>query len=367
MAAPPPSWLSTLARWLGRANPAALPVPDGRTFILWEPSSRSHGEVLPGYAHYLLDLGYRVVVLVTPARLDEGLFDRFRHPDLSLVPMASRKVRRLLGSGYAAPAAGLMITTAGKLTDDGDYRQAAKDLLGSGAPDRVLQVVHDARPAIAAGKWAPSFITLRDLEDPDHPSAVVNPHRFGTVEATGRNARTVFLMVGAARAKRRNQNLVYDALEALLARGITDFELRLVGKKDKAAIPAALRDHVVKLGRVSFSDLYREVETCDFLLTAFQPDNPLHDFYRTTGTSGAFQLSYGFAKPCVVEQSFVGGTALCDRNAVVYSGDAGMVRALETCARMSEADYETMQTALQDAAERLWLSSRDRLERLIDG
>ena len=53
------------------------PIIKDNTFLVWEACSKSHSEVVPGFAKYLLDLGYHVSVLLNPERYDEGLFSRF--------------------------------------------------------------------------------------------------------------------------------------------------------------------------------------------------------------------------------------------------------------------------------------------------
>ena len=53
------------------------------TFIVWEPCSKSHAEVVPGFAEYLLDSGYHVSVLLNNARYDEGLFERFDNENIT--------------------------------------------------------------------------------------------------------------------------------------------------------------------------------------------------------------------------------------------------------------------------------------------
>ena len=50
---------------------------DENTFVVWEPCSQSHSEVVPGYAKYLLDLGYSVSIVVKPEHYHSGLFSRF--------------------------------------------------------------------------------------------------------------------------------------------------------------------------------------------------------------------------------------------------------------------------------------------------
>lgn len=71
-----------------------IPIIKENTFFVWEPCSKSHAEVVPGYARYLLDLGYHVSILVDPDRLREGLFDRFGEENISYNYMTRKQIER---------------------------------------------------------------------------------------------------------------------------------------------------------------------------------------------------------------------------------------------------------------------------------
>ena len=66
-------------------------------------------------------------------------------------------------------------------------------------------------------------------------------------------------------------------------------------------------------------EMYDEVEKADFFLTSYEPDFAPHLRYITTGTSGAFQLVYGFLKPVVIHEKFSGINGFDDKNSVIYS------------------------------------------------
>lgn len=345
---------------------APEPIIDGDTFILWEPCSSSHAEVVPGYAEYLLELGYKVLVMMTPARLDEGLFERMSHPNLTLSRMSQRQIRRFMKLGRAAQAAGVLVTTAGKLprSDVGSYD--INQVFRGGKPPKILLVEHDARDLLEAGQWRDDFITLRRLNVPGAASFVVNPHRFGDVPPREKSDTCIFLMVGAARTKRRNQDMVEHAAREMIKEGHTNFEIRLIGKPGKHPIPKDLAPYVKRLGRLSFSELYQEVEAGDFILTAFQRDNPDHEFYRTTGTTGAIQLSYGFNKPCILQADFAEGTALDARSALFYGDDDDIINAMRQAVIMTRAEYQHTCDALRGASQELRRTSRKSLQNAID-
>ena len=325
------------------------------TFVLWEPCSKSHGEVVPGYARYLRDLGFEVLVLMTPARLDEGLFSRFDGTGIRHGGLSRRQIRQFVKRPELRRAAGVMVTTAGKLPDGPDGRVDLARVFGPDLPSPLLMVDHDARARVDAGVWDPSSITLRTLDYKGAQSVVVNPHDFGRVEVTPKSeGRTVFVMVGAVRSKRGNAPLVYETAEKLLEAGETAFEIRVIGKPGKDPVPEALRDHVKILGRLPFDAMYDEIEAADFLLTSFQADNPDHGFYLTGGTSGAFQLAYGFTKPIIVQESFARLNLFNATNALVYGDDDGLLGAMSRAIAMDGESYDALQAGMDATATALY-------------
>lgn len=346
----------------GRRYPRVTP----ETAILWEPCSQSHGEIIPGYAKYLLDLGYDVLVLMTPDRIREGLFSRFTHPQLHLATLSQRQIRRFMKTQDVLKAAGILISTAGKMPMDKTRTPDLNRVFGGVAPENVHLVEHDMARLQGKGDWPNRAITLRALAPEYGNTHVVNPHYFGDVMQTPKNAdKTVFLMVGAARPRRRNDHLVINAAERLVAAGHENFEIRLAGKLDGVDIPLSLRNNFIKLGRLSFSDLYDEMENSDFVLTAFQKDSPIHAYYRTTGTSGSFQLSYGFAKPGIFQKDYIDGTGITLENSLIYDEDGDMVNALKRAMEISPEQYRLMGLAMLHSASKLADDSRENLRALF--
>ena len=337
------------------------------TFILWEPCSSSHGEIVPGYTKYLLDLGYHVLVLMTPDRIDEGLFSRFPEGNFTLARLTQKQIRQFIKSRAATRARGLLVTTAGKLPKLSDASPDFDDVFGAFPPSRIHLVDHNAKDRLNAGSWDESIITLRGLV-PMTPSKIVNPHYFGDVKPHAKSKDKIrFVMIGAARTKRRSDALVFDAVDQLLDAGLTNFEIRMIGKSGKTQIPDRLKPHFVSLGRLSFDQMYAEVEASDFILTAFQKTNSDHAFYRTTGTSGSFQLAYGFSKPIILQNLFAEGTAFADSNAIFYDEDQDFAGALKHAIQMSDADYTACVAQLAQAASDLYETSLTNMKDVIHG
>lgn len=358
------SSLKRLKNWIQRPWPEV----DGNTFILWEPCSKSHGEVVPGYVRYLQNLGYEVLVLMTPARLKEGLFSRFDEDGVRHGRLSQRQIRRFVKTPAMQKAAGLLVTTVGKLPETTAGAGELETVFGKQGPKQMFFVDHDVRKSVDRGIWDKRFITLRKLDYKNAESTVVNPHFFGTVDVTPKSSgKTVLLAVGAARSKRGNLPLVFQSAMDAVRQGHSEFEIRLIGKPGTDPVPEPIRPNVSILGQVPFDRLYREIENADFLLTSFQENNEDHEFYKTGGTSGAFQLSYGFSTPMIVQETFGQLNDLNDRNAIMYRGDEEMTDAILRAINLDKQSYAVMQKKLQATAARLYEMSLKNLKVMING
>jgi len=326
--------LSNLAAVLPGRDP--VPSISRDTFIVWEPCTHSHAEVVPGYAKYLLDLGYEVSVLLTPKRIEEGLFSRFDDSRLSLNRLSQAAIRRFFRSHGLAEARGILITTARKISGRDDYAKEYALFSGHSSEQKVLLVEHDAKATVDNGSITPQVITLRKLNYKDAATTAINPHYFGRVSVTGKNAGNVnFITIGALRGKRRNAGVLIDAAKGLRASGITNFKITVVGRGSLRGIPRDIREHFDLKGRLDFSHLYEELERSDFFLTLLDPENPLHERYITTGTSGSFQLIYGFRKPCLIAEKFATAIGFNSANSIVYGGNSDLARAMSAAIGMT--------------------------------
>ena len=138
-----------------------------------------------------------------------------------------------------------------------------------------------------------------------------------------------------------------------------------VGEGNLRDVPAELRDYFTVAGRVSFSELYAQMERADFVLSLLDPQNPSHEFYATTGTSGHFQLVYGFAKPALVARKFAEVHRLTPQTSLVYEHNEGLAEAMRQALSMSGEDYGRMQTALAELAAGIRLESIETLRTMI--
>jgi len=345
--------------FLNRNDLKVYPKIDGNTFLLWEPCSQNHAEVTPGFTKYLLDLGYSVSVLVESERIDEGLFSLFGENErVYLNRMSRNNIQRFLLKYGLSDAKGILIST---ITN----KIRIKDIpLAPG--QKILYVSHDIRDDAAL--IDEKTITLRRMYGGGDrfKTVVVNPHYFGAVTTPANNNIVNFISVGALRKKRRNVTLLVEAAKKLYQAGVCDFRITVVGKGKLRNIPKELLPFFRILGRLEFQAMYKEIQNADFFLPLLDPCNPKHDRYITTGTSGSFQLIYGFLKPPIIASRFAPINGFDNSNSIIYESNAELAAAMGKAMRMTDEVYSAMQKNLERYAEDLYCKSLENLRHLIE-
>ena len=344
------------------------PIIKENTFLLWEPCSKSHSEVLPGYAKYLLDLGYHVSVLTTPQNIKDGLFSRFQNENLTINKISQKNIKKYFKKNDLSNVKGLLTTTIGKLCDSINYEDAYQAFSSNVDRTKLFFVEHEIKHSVDAGKWNEKIITLRKMDYKSANSVVVNPHYFGNIEITPKNSDiTNFVTIGALRGKRKNASIIVDAIEELFSRGIENFKVTVIGKGKISDLPKNLHKYVDMKGRLPFDKMFAEIEKADFILNAYDEDNEAHKRYITTGTSGNFQLVYGFLKPCILLESFAQINDFNQENSILYKTKNDYADAMQRAIEMDNEDYAKMQNSLRSTVERIYNESKTNLERLING
>ena len=342
------------------------PIIKDNTFIVWEPCSKSHSEVVPGYCKYLLDLGYHVSVLVTPERYKEGLFSRFQDKNLTLNKLSQQEIKEFFKNTPINNVKGVMVTTVGKICDCIHYDQAYQAFYPDTDKKKLLFVEHEASFALDKNTWNENLITLRELNYKNGKSVVINPHYFGDVKITDKNPDiTNFITIGAIKPNKKNSKMIIDSFYEVYKRGYRNFKVTVIGKGSLKHLPKELHKFFDIKGRLPFDKMYQEIEKADFMLTSYNENDPEHIRYNTSGTSGNFQLMYGFLKPCIITQGFAPINGLNNENAILYKKEENYPDAIEKAINMDNQEYKQMQNSLKEYEVKLYKSSLENLKKII--
>ena len=341
------------------------PIIKDNTFLIWEPCSSSHAEVVPGYAKYLLDLGYHVSILITPARYDEGLFCRFDcNQNISYNKISQKQIRKFLKNDPLANIKGLLVTTVGKLYEGKDFSKVYKSFHKEIDRSKLFFVEHEIEKPIDNDALNNSIITLRQMDYKNAKTIPINPHYFGEIKIFQKNKVTNFVTIGALSEKRKSTKIIIEAMNKLIAQNITNFKVIVIGKGKISDLPNNLQPYISIKGKLDFDKMYSEIEKADFILSAYE-DNYEHSKYATSKTSGTYQLVYGFLKPIIIKANHAPINGFNETNSIIYNSDVEYASAITRAIGMTEPQYSQMQNNLKSYVDELAITSIQNLKSLI--
>jgi hypothetical protein len=340
-------------------------IPE-KSILMIEPNN-CHGEVMPGYAKYLLELGYNIDMVM----IDElGVLNpmcRYEDARIRKIIMPFELLYCLLNAKQRMERYEKLFFTSHII-----YRWLGNDEFPSifqyfasleNYRDKIVVVEHHLDKT---DPWLLEHGAVINLAD-FGLGMPVNPHYFGKIVKTSKNADTTnFIMVGAIESERRNCDLLIDAVEDLHLSGIVNFKVTVIGRGRLNQIHAEFRNYFDIRGVLDFPGMYKAMEKADFFLTLLDPENPEHERYLSTGTSGSFQLIYGFRKPCLIADKFAAKHGYTHKNSIIYANNADLAGAMDRGIRMSNREYTVFQSELEELAGNVYEKSLRNMRRLFN-
>lgn len=338
-----------------------------RSILLIEPNYYCHRETLLGYAKYLCELGYNVDILVCNLG-DNSFIKGFK--DLQVFQYSPEQIF-LIVSDKRLSRYERVIFNSKVLYDCSanwidvhvfcdNLRQGKKlNIFVQHHIDRIDEIPEDKQ-----------IILANPAHKEEYNKIVVNPHYFGHVNITGLNKDKIrFCVIGALENKRKNIDILFDAIRKLDSLGIERYEITIVGayQEQIASLEPVLMEHIVLAGKLSFPEMYKVIEKSDYILLLLDPENPEHDRYLKDGTSGGFQLVYGFLKPCIIQEKFANAYNFNNFNSVVYKDNISLPDAMARAIKKSPKEYEILQNNLLTMEKEIYSESLENLRFMLDG
>ncbi len=340
------------------------------SILIVEPND-CHGEVIPGYVKYFKDLGFNVDIVITPQQNEKHSVFMFDDTDTNIFILNRKSIKEFLSSKkiehykYIVFTSHIMYERINYIIFPTIFQHFP---VLENYRDKLFVVEHHFESADKQLLENKHIIMLTKLPSQNENVICANPHYFGDITITSKNpVITEFIMVGAIEAKRRNCNILIDAVNKLVESGFDNFRITVIGRGSMDAIPEKLRKYFNILGYVPYDVMYKEMEKADFFLPLIDPDNPEHDRYITVGTSGSFQLIYGFQKPCLIAEKFAATHYFNNENSIIYKTNSNLADSMKKAILMPPQDYLKKQEALKSLAEDLYKKSLDNLEKYFYG
>lgn len=273
----------------------------GRTILILEPNY-CHGEVLPGFCRHLLDMGYRVDVLMHHSLAGQSPLCCFKENEIQIFTAMCTSWKRLAKAPVLNRYEAILVSTSAFYDTPG--WAGFLHMTGLDRFTNLLAVEHELNDIPRFGEEGLErqgrLLTLGSFPK----GTMVNPHFFGEIPPAPRNREPVFITVGSLSAQRKNHNLLIEALQTIYHEGHRDFSVIIVGEGELGEIPGHLRPFLHVAGKLDFPAMYEAMRRADYFLPLLDPGNPAHDRYITTGITGSALLIYGFAKIPVIHEKF---------------------------------------------------------------
>lgn len=321
-----------------------------------------HGECLPGYVKYLLDLGYVVDVLVNVVLKPERpmyMFDG--NVGVKTRYLSDQEILNYCNSKHINEY-DVCLFNSNTL-----YKYRSKSVVEiintNGIKPTVMCVEHRLENLPKLNNRAKAIV-IKSFSQ--HKGAFeINPHYFGDIETHEKNKITNFVVAGNIQKTRKNYDLLINAVTELVKKNITDFKVTVIGRGEIGDMPQNIQKFFDIKGRVSYPDLYKHVAAADFFLTLLDPKCEDHDRYLKHGTSGSFQLIYGLNIPCLIAKKFAKFHRFSSDNAIVYNKNADLVDAMQMAIGMNSGEYKKKKDALKDTAQMVYEASLAKMRAAI--
>jgi len=350
---------------LGELIRFASSLPSQPRVLIVEPNI-CHAEFAIGVGQYLKELGYNCHFLVSSEIGRENPFCRMPKGYFAVHCLMYPLIMQVLTSRF------LSLYDLAIFSSSFDFRKAAlfvenytfrhKPKSGILFVEHDLQNVAFANSKVYQDFEAKRLLVLTNYRH-DENLTEIGPCYFGDIKTQVEKRNPFVVLVPGSNAQ--DVGSLIWAAKLLIGSGLKDFELHIVGSPAnewarKDAEQMGVQDCVKMLGRVDFPTLYREIEECNFLIG---PQDL--DFYLNRRTSGSKLLSLGFLKPLIIREELAATWGFDASNCISYSGDEGLVRAIERALLIQDVEYHQMVDSLRVTRTNAEQDSLLRLSRML--
>ena len=318
-----------------------------------------HGECLPGMVKYFLDLKYNVDIFISAS---EYQLKPLHYIENIMIDTCLEILQSPIINNYEHI---YFNSDMLYIKSCSTYDKFIKHLnFNSG---KIIMLNHHAENLYKYSKKNLVNITLANFPILNNiKNNVINPHYFGKFPIHEKNKKTKFIVVGNIESTRKNHSLLFDAINELLEKNITDFEVDIIARKGNLQIPNNISPYINFKGRLSYPDMYKECVSADFFLTLLDPTNKEHERYTKSGSSGSYQLIYGFNIPCIINEYFLNNINLFNKsNSLVYKTNKDLSKIMEKAITMSSKEYTKKLQNLIELQRIIYKNSLQNLKNIL--
>jgi len=328
------------------------------TILIFEPN-KYHHECTPGYTKYFIDLGYNVDILMHIL----GINSMILLDEIENIRLFTFKNRDQIMKNYKNLAFIIQNYYDYVLLQSTDKNKKSLYIkLNLLNVNNSIFVFHEI-------SWADIYYikyfaqnriwTLGNISK----GIQVNPHYFGNIKIKGKNKKTRFFITSTAY---RNYKNLIESVKKLKKENF-NFDLIVTGRSKRFGskkIPKIIKKNFIFKYKVSYSELYKYIQSSDYIIIPLDPNSENDILYKTTKASGSIQLVYGFLKPAIINENFSEFYQLNDKNSLLYNNH-NLYEIMKKSILLNKKDYKTMQNNLQILAKVIYKKSILNIQKVI--
>lgn len=354
--------------------------------IIVEPNPY-HNEVVPGIVRYFEDLGYYIDVYIRIEAEVEKAFCRYAikgqlnkyHINEIVNILSNEKIQEYDFIFFSS----MEYSENGKIERFLDYigfiPKTKYGVLGMYHTISLIDQFNDHK-LMEEGR----LFCISDFQRKDSNINVINPHFFCSdlqnLEPFKEKKR--FIVVGNSSdiktlkfvLKKISKNL-QDKIEIMhigkfkysTNEKIINFIISLVAKGTSLFnVNGGIRFRrlIHHLGRLTFPEMYKEIELSDFVIVMINGDKNEHKHYLTDSTSGIKQIILGFNKVCIIEEETAKVYGFNETESIIYKKNR-LQEALAKAVLMEESQFRKMKISVNIKQRKIYMESLQNLKDVI--
>ena len=332
---------------------------ENKTILIFEPN-KYHHECTPGYSKYFVDLDYNVDVLTHISGIDSfSLFGQYKKIRLILFNHLDEIKRNSKKLSFIIKKYNYVL-----IQTTNHHKKELYKKLGFFNINTSIFVFHDINKI---DKYYSNYLKLNRIWTIGNFSKglQVNPHYFGNIQIKEKTDKTRFFLTSTFN---RNYTFLIEASRRLKQENF-NFELVVTGRSksfNSNQIPKYLNNTFIFKHKVSYNELYKSVESSDYIIIPINNDNKINLQYKKNLATGSIQLVYGFLKPALINKEFASFYNLNGENSLIYNNIFDFYYTMKKAILLKNNDYKQIQGNLKNAEKDIYRTSINNLKKVIN-
>lgn len=323
-----------------------------------------HGECIPGFIKYFLDLGYNNIDILINIKLNKlrplNIF--FFKNKINILPYSPKLIDKYILLGICNFYKICLFNTL-----EFQKKDKIRKYLYNKHKFKKLIVFHELNNIKKNDIKNYNIIVLKKLKN-NIPVYEVNPHFFGEYKLHNKSKISNFIIVGKIQSFRKNFLLLFESINKLIKNKILNFKVTIIGySMEKKFIKffnnEYLSKHIIFIKKIPYDIMFEYISNADFFLPLLDPKQ--HAYYLNDKTSGSFQLVYGFNIPMLIEKTFAEKYGFNNLNSLIYNTDQEFFNKLNYSIHMKNKEYLNLKYNLKIKTKKIEKNSIENLKKIL--